>query len=229
MLYKTLINYKYFCVFLKLSVFQIEKFLIKREKKFKINDSDRNEENIIFNQTDIKYFLRKFLLKYQKLEFEKMLEDKMSQMCINSLNDLTTLPPHSWETLSSYISPVILSPLQKEVNQIRTNLKSSAYKSREMTLGEIYADIHKIRRFLLYETRIKNETDNRDLIDDYSYLSMKALELGFKEQKKDQKFDGGPVLDHIKHELEKSFATPNLPNIIKPSHGMILVIEYTTC
>ena len=42
-------------------------------------------------------------------------------------------------------------------------------------------------------------------------------------QKNDEKFDGGPILDQIKSYLAENFATANLPKIVKPSHGMILV------
>ena len=34
---------------------------------------------------------------------------------------------------------------------------------------------------------------------------------------------GGPILDQIKSYLAENFATANLPKIVKPSHGMILV------
>ena len=100
----------------------------------------------------------------------------------------------------------------------------SASKSRKKTLGEIKADAHKIKRFLLYETKLKDDKTDTQILENYSYLSAEALQIGFSEQRKDEEFDGGPVLSKIESYLQENFAIPNLPKMIKPSHGMILVI-----
>ena len=208
----------------------VEHFEIIKTVKFKSENIEKNkvnDENVnktFSDQIDINDFLHKFLIKHNKQKFENQLRVKMANMCINSLNDLTTLPAHSWENLKSNLgSPVIYNLLKKEVDLVRTNSKSTKNKNYKKTPGEILADIHKIKRFLFYETKVKDEETEEELIDNLSYLNSEALNSGFKEQKEDEKFDGGPILNQIETYLEENFATADLPDIVKPSHGMILV------
>jgi hypothetical protein len=208
----------------------VEDFKITRLVKFKTENKEKSKtidevtKKLFNDQIDINDFLHKFLVKHNKQKFENQLKAKMASMCINSLNDLTTLPAHSWDNLKSNLaSPVIYNLLKKEIEQVRTNSKSAKNKNHKKTPGEILADIHKIKRFLFYETKVKDEQTQSELIDNIGYLSTDALNTGFKEQKDDEKFDGGPILNHIETYLEENFATANLPDIVKPSHGMILV------
>ena len=121
--------------------------------------------------------------------------------------------------------------LKKDIEQLRLNTGESnngkEKDEREKTNGEILADIHKIKRFLFYETRAKKfENHNEEakfLMSQMAYLSKKALKEGFDEQKRDEDFDGGPILGKIQSYLEENFATSDLPSIIKPSRGIILV------
>lgn len=197
------------------------KFKPANNENEKADDEDANET--FSDQVDINDFLHKFLIKHNKQKFENPLRNKMANMCINSLNDLTTLPAHSWENLKSNLGPVIYNLLKKEVDLIRTNSRSTKNKNYKKTAGEILADIHKIKRFLFYETKVKDAETGVELIDNLSYLNSDALKTGFIEQKKDEKFDGGPILNQIETYLEENFATADLPDIVKPSHGMILV------
>ena len=177
------------------------------------------------NSTDITTFLHKFVLKHHRLEFEAQIRTELNKIYVNSVNDLITLPAHSWTSLeaSHSLGPVITPLLKKDVEQMRQSSKSNSKNNKKKSFAETQADIHKIKRFLFYETKVKK--DDKELIEGIPYLSRNALKLGFEEQKK-EKFDGGPVLDPIKSYLEDNFATANLSDLVKPSHGMILVSFY---
>ena len=197
------------------------------DEEEKIEEEDDTKQNLA--KIDIDTFLRKFLVKHQRLIYEKQLRDQFNRMYINSLSDLITLPAHSWDTLqqNQNFGPIITPLLKKDIEQLRSGVKSNKLKKK--THGEILAEIHKIKRFLYYETKIKvqsiNDTKKKVLIDQVAYLSRPALQAGFSEQKADEKFDGGPVMDQIQSYLEDNFATSDLSELVKPSHGMILVLN----
>ena len=167
--------------------------------------------------------MNKFLAKHQRTEFSQQLKKQFEKMYINSVNDLITLPGHSWDSLQHNLGPVITMLLKKEVELRKTNAKAKKDKEKEQTAGEILADIHKIKRYLLFETKLKNPTTKKLRLEDYGYLDSNALEKGFQEQAEDKKFDGGPIMDKIKCYLQENFSIAHLPDMIKPSYGMILV------
>lgn len=208
----------------------MKNFKVTRIKKFK--ESVENTENIISdlkteeetpeNENDINTFILKFLTKHQKLQFVSHLKKKLNDMYINSLEDLLTLPAHAWENLqqSHLFGPILTPLLLKEIELKRTFMKSKKKKTK--TIGEILGDIHKIKRYLYFETNIKSPITNKVIIEKLPLLDSKAIQKGFREQKEDKKFDGGPILDEIKSYLIESYATHDLPDLVKPSHGMIL-------
>ena len=162
-------------------------------------------------------FIHNFLEKHQKLEFKKYVLEQLNKLYVNSVSSLTSLPSHGWEAIERYMGPVVTPLLQREVEQKRKTKKEKIKRTR----AESDADIHKIRRFLHYETKIKNSLTGKLEIDEYGYLDPIALENGFEEQRNDTEFDAGTVLDEIKTHLEV-FSKPKMP-LVKPSHGMILV------
>ena len=235
---KTLDEKKIFEKSWKTDVKIVKKFEVKRIAKFKIenpsppkssivkqNDEDNLNSKLV--KMDISTFLRSFLVKHNRLEYENQLRIQFNRMYINSVNDLTTLPAHAWESMqqSQNLGPIITPLLKKDIEEIR--IKNKSDKTKEKTNGEILADLHKIKRFLFYETKIKakiSDNNEKKLIDRVAYLSGKALQDGFNEQKNDPKFDGGPIMDQIQSYLNDNFAAPDLSELVKPSHGMILVI-----
>ncbi|RNA37872.1 ribosome biogenesis ATPase RIX7 [Brachionus plicatilis] len=221
-----------FCKSWKISEKFLEKFKIKFIHQNGQQISNNNETDTSFSDhIDINDFLHKLLTKHQKLEFENQLKNTMHKMYINSLNDLTTLPPHSWENLKSNLGPVIHNLLITEVQKQSKNSKSNKNKNLKKTEGEIEADFHKIKRFLFYETKIKEKTFPNERYENLSYLDKRALKAGFEEQRKDDKFDGGPILTDIEKYLEENFATANLPGktclceIICRKAGIELIVE----
>lgn len=201
-------------------------FKVNRVKKFKSEEQkstnqDVEDENESENSLDLESFLIKFLSKHQRLQFLPNLKAQLEKMYVASVNDLVTLPPHYWETIqqNSNLGPFITPLLLKEIELKRTQLKRKEKKKK--TPAEILGDIHKIKRFLFFETNLKNPRTNRALIDELPLLNSKALRDGFEEQKRSKKFDGGPVLDLIKVHLN-NLTISDLPDMVKPSHGMIL-------
>jgi hypothetical protein len=148
-------------------------------------------------------------------------------MFINSINDLITLPSHTWDSLSHHpnLGPIIIPIVKKEVELRKINFKQKKEKLKK-TFAEILADVHKIKRYLYCKTELKKEKAHLEelYLKDLAFLNMDALEEGFNEQKSEGSFDAGPVLDEIKSYLQENYATPNLPKEVKPSNGMILVI-----
>ena len=204
---------------------------MKTSEKEEILDETATSANEDLSKDDISIFLRKFLLRHQKLQFESQLRIQLNKMCINSVNDLIVMQetyPRVWDMIQQNLNifgPILTPLLKKEIDQLRLRTKLKIKHIRRKTPAEIQADIHKIKRFLFYETRIQNTATKTFIIDQISYLNYDALKLGFEEQKKDL-FDGGPVMDQIKTYLEDTFTTDHLNDYIKPSHGMILVICY---
>jgi hypothetical protein len=154
-------------------------------------------------------------------------------MYVKTVKDLINFPAYSWEALRNHqnLGPIIMPLLKKDIDQLRLSTGESnngkKKEEREKTNGEILADIHKIKRFLFYETKAKivenHNEEAKFLMGQMAYLSKKALKEGFDEQKRDEDFDGGPILGKIQSYLEENFATSDLPSIIKPSRGIILV------
>ena len=217
----------------KTDINKVNKFQIQRLNKFRDKNGELSQNKDVPNSSkmDITTFLRKFLVKHQRLEYEKQLMDQFDRMYINSVQDLMTLQAHSWDTIqqNNNLGPVITPLLKKDIEQLRVSSKIESKSLKNKSFGEILADMHKIKRYLLYETRtkIKNtkEGNNKvDAIEKLAFLSRDALKKGFDEQKNDQKFDGGPIMSQIQSYLEDNFATSDLSDLIKPSHGMILVI-----
>lgn len=220
--------------------FQIERILKCKENVIN-NIEEKNVENdeedaLNLSKMDVASFIRKFLIKHNRLKYEQQLKAQLNRIYVNTVNDLINLPAHSWESMQQNhnLGPIITPLLKKDIEQLRLNTKSNEKETKKKSTGEIFADIHKIKRYLFYETKalynkdnkesnIKDKKDNKLLINKMAYLSKEALKMGFDEQKKDKKFDGGPVLSKIQSYLDENFATSELPDIIKPSHGMILV------
>lgn len=152
-------------------------------------------------------------------------------MCANSIDDLLNMGPHVWDSnqLTTILGPILTPLLQKEIELKRASSSSrrrisekNKEKNHLKTLGEIKGDVYKLIRFLFYETNFQKKPSGRAYIDELSLLSRDALHTGFEEQRNDEKFDGGTVLNEIKEYLRSSFTNAKLPSLVKTSHGMIL-------
>jgi hypothetical protein len=225
----------------KINQFPIQRILKCKEKTFEsVNKNDEDDDqDLNLTKMDVATFIRKFLVKHNRLKYERQLKSQLDRMYVNTVKDLIELPAHSWESMQQQhnLGPIITPLLKKDIEQFRLNAKTSGKKvkakSAEEMLAATFADIHKIKRYLFYEASSKVYDKNKQekakgdekklLIDTEPYLSKKALKMGFEAQRKDGKFDGGPVLSKIQSYLEDNFATPELPDIVNASRGMILV------
>lgn len=165
------------------------------------------------DEENLKEFLDKFLEKTRRVNFKKRLNDELTKLFIGSLPDLLSLNGSDWEILVQKLGPVITKDLKSAVERKK---KSKKWNLKLKSAAEILGDVHKVKRFLLYEANMLDE------LEKLSQLDKHALALGFDEQKKDKLFDGGPILSEIKSCLE-DFTKPYV-QFSKPSHGMILVI-----
>jgi hypothetical protein len=129
------------------------------------------------------------------------------------------MPHNSWEIMehNQSLGPFLTPYLKKEIEQLRTK---KIVEKEPRTEAESLADLHKVIRYLFYETKIK-DSNNKEKIDKLGYLNKDALNKGFEEQIKNKEFDGGPIFPEIKPFLE-IFCAPKI-EFIKTSHGMILV------
>ena len=224
----------------KINQFSIQRILKSKEtplenenNKIEKKKNDYYDQDLKVTKMDVATFIRKFLVKHNRLKYEGQLKSQLNRMYVNTVGDLIEMPAHSWESMQQQhnLGPIITPLLKKEIEQLRLNTKTIGKKVKEKSPGETLADIHKIKRYLYYETKVydknrkekEKDDEKKLLIDTMPYLSRKALKTGFEEQQKDEKFDGGPVLSKIQSYLEDNFTTPELPDLVKSSHGMILV------
>lgn len=161
-------------------------------------------------------FLTKFLEKNQKEPFKDAFRKQLEECYVNSLNDLITLPASVWTNNLERTLGNLYGPFKREIDSYRKNQKNKS--AEERSPAESLADLHKVKRFLLYEAGKKEE------LKKLGYLNSDALKEGFSEQKKDKHFDGGPILSQIQSSLEQ-FDKPAI-QFVKPSHGMILVSRW---
>ena len=107
----------------------------------------------------------------------------------------------------------LFDPFKREIDKYKKQKSKNSSENR--SAAEELADLHKVRRFLYHEA------DKTDELKKMGYLNSDALNKGFTEQKNDKRFDGGPILMQIQSCLEQ-FDKPAI-ELVKPSHGMILV------
>lgn len=209
--------------------FKLKNFTIERKKNYQQQQQEATESNETNNQDfDLNSFVKTFLKKHKKFEYFDTIRKKLDQMCANSIDDLMNMSPHVWDSnqLNTILGPILTPLLQKEIELKRASrstrrISEKNKKKNIKTLGEIKGDVYKLIRFLFYETKFEN-SHGRASIDELSFLSLDALHTGFEEQRNDEKFDGGTVLNEIKEYLKSSFTNAKLPSLVKTSHGMIL-------
>lgn len=157
-----------------------------------------------------------FVKKELSIRDPKQIEDIMGifkSQVIYSIHDLLNIT--DWDRISQLLSAhhnKIRNSLDKYRN-ITTSLTSNVNK-REKTNSELLADWNKAKLFLFYEAEMK------EMLANCGFIEKQALKEGFKEQREDKDYDGGPVLSEIEKVIEH-FTEPNKP-LRKNSHGLML-------
>ena len=200
-----------------------KQFAIERVKKIATAEERAQSAADSVSENNLETFIDKFLLKHQKLEFKEQLSKELGRIFVNSVNTLKTLPIASWDNMErgASIGPVIIPLLRREVEELKRSRASLTSAQTSRTKAESLADLHKVKRFLFYETKLVNPATKKPYLDEIGYLDFEVLQAGFEEQSRDPNFDGGPVMSQIKSNLE-FFTLPPI-KFVKQSHGMILV------
>ena len=138
--------------------------------------------------------------------------ERLKQLFINNIDDLKRLDEASW-TLVHSIIPAHNEKLRNAVNALQNKNKSIKKNDTVPSPAETLHKWHKCLKSLHYYS------DSN--YDQLGSLCKEALASGFEEQRKNQEFDIGPVLQKIELALEVFTIPENLKKMRNKSHGMI--------
>jgi hypothetical protein len=157
-----------------------------------------------------------FIKKELSVRDDQQIEDLMAKFrskAIYSIHNLLDIT--DWEPISQLV-PAQYNKIRNSLDKYRnvsTGLSSSV-KPKEVSKAELLAEWNKAKLFLFYEAGME------DMLKMQGFIEKQALKDGFKEQKEDKDYDGGPTLVDIEKVMEH-FTQTNKP-LRKNSHGLML-------
>jgi len=171
------------------------------------------EENL--DNLDLETFLRIELNIGNQQQLNEMIKC-FQQNLIYSLEDLLNI--RDWDEFGRNL-PGHADALQPALDRYRnasTQPRGSQSVIDKRSIGELMNDWNKVKLFLFFESNMERELNG----ERFGFIDKQALKEGFKEQRNDPEFDGGPILNDIEKVIEH-FTEPEKP-LRQNSHGMLL-------